>query len=142
MRGASGCMIGMRANNRMQLTGSARCDGGYAPPPQLIRVFGGARRQGPEVVRIGPKGNKYTCSETDLFSRSVPLPLMTPVQGLQDATDGQDVKRGSRSGARGLGRCIDSLDVRDTGASELNRERASPRGGASTPGYSWPSVVV
>jgi hypothetical protein len=109
---------------------------------QLIRVFGGARKQGPEVVRIGPNGNKYTCSETDLFPRSVPLPLMTPVQGLQDATDGQDVKRGSRSGARGLGRCIDSLDVRDTGASELNRERASPRGGASTPGYSWPSVVV
>jgi hypothetical protein len=25
----------------MQLTGSARCEGGHAPPPQLIRVFGG-----------------------------------------------------------------------------------------------------
>ncbi len=28
-------------NNRMQLTGSARCEGGHAPPPQLIRVFSG-----------------------------------------------------------------------------------------------------
>jgi hypothetical protein len=25
----------------MQLTGSARCEGGHAPPPQLIRVFDG-----------------------------------------------------------------------------------------------------
>jgi hypothetical protein len=28
-------------NNRMQVTGSARCEGGSAPPPQLIRVFDG-----------------------------------------------------------------------------------------------------
>ena len=28
-------------NNWMQLTRSARCKGGYAPPSQLNRVFGG-----------------------------------------------------------------------------------------------------
>ena len=31
-------------NNRMQLTGSARCEGGYTPPPQLIRELGRHRR--------------------------------------------------------------------------------------------------
>jgi hypothetical protein len=31
----------MRPNNWMQLTRSARCKGGYAPPSQLIQVFCG-----------------------------------------------------------------------------------------------------
>ena len=37
------------SNNWMQLTRSARCKGGYAPPSQLIQVFGGQGAQTEDV---------------------------------------------------------------------------------------------
>ena len=99
-------------------------------PLQLNQVLGGA-----EACRVGIGQGRSSWQKTNLggFGPGLAIGAATLKEANRNGGSGwsrttSTMPRRRAFGARGVGRCMTGLEWRDRRVSELNRERASPRG--------------